>query len=293
MKKKGVSYVEVMVAVVIFSMGIIPLMLSLNHSYEVTVFNRDYTQALEYNEQLISEIGALLPTEIGESNYNSKLIGTNSLEEDVRDLLKDRSEDNPNKRGIYKEVHWTGSSFEFTSNKVATYKMYRRIVVGTAVGNNDLGEVIIPVEIESYRTNSDELIAATNFTIKLKGTSDTDKPIEETTVSSNIIVKKNKEERVPETGNQVVNITEIAKHIKVLIVGKGNGANNEKVERVRLEVYREGTRVKNETLNRESDSIFSKNIEIKPGDEIAFYLFTSGGAAPLSEVQYKLYNKTF
>lgn len=286
MKKRGVSYIEILVAVAIFSVGIVPLMLSLGHSFEASVYNRDYTRAMEYNLQLMEELGTILPTKLGLSKY-SGIQGTGSLEEDVTSLVEARSEDVPSQRGIYKVVDWKDGSFDFTNGDIEGHNMYRKIIVREGIGNDETGMVVMPVDIEVRYVNTDEIIVESSMLINLGIF--VDEVIGEGVLDDGRIqVKKGNEERAPENGYMDTNHTELAQHIKVFIIGVGQGANDYKVEEADVGVFRNGY----ETIYnmpKEEPDIFSRNIDIEVGDKLAFYMRTVGGTANVDQIRYQLY----
>jgi len=169
MKKRGVTYTEILVAITIFSLGVVPLMLSLNSSFEATVFNRDYTKALEYNAQLIEEISAMMPTRVAKDSGN--LDAYTDLEElytDVTSMLEERDEESASTKGIYQLAEWdTGvNKFQFVGDKVIDRNFYRKInliqEVETeggdmvrGIGSKEEGLIILPVEIETLKTSED------------------------------------------------------------------------------------------------------------------------------------------
>ncbi|GLI57465.1 hypothetical protein PM10SUCC1_29790 [Propionigenium maris DSM 9537] len=178
MKKRGVTYTEILVAITIFSLGIVPLMLSLNSSFEATVFNRDYTKALEYNAQLIEEISAMMPTKVGIDQYSSA--GTSSSREvlysEVKDMLEKRSENSTNtnsKKGIYHLVKWNDESqrFDFSQynyQEDVDKSLYRIVEVGDLNGNPEDEVREFDVFIRCYNANDNEDFVEDKMVINLK-----------------------------------------------------------------------------------------------------------------------------
>ncbi len=182
MKKRGVTYTEILVAIAIFSLGIIPLMLSLNSSFEATVFNRDYTKALEYNAQLIEEISAMMPTRVAKDSGNlDAYTDLGELYKDVASMLEERDEENAGTKGIYQLVEWNPdiSKFQFVGDKLLDQSFYRKInliqEVETeggdmvrGIGSKEEGLIILPVEIETLKTSEDSIEGVQNRKIDIK-----------------------------------------------------------------------------------------------------------------------------
>lgn len=182
MKKRGVTYTEILVAIAIFSLGIIPLMLSLNSSFEATVFNRDYTKALEYNAQLIEEISAMMPTRVAKDSGNlDAYTDLGELYKDVASMLEERDEENADTKGIYQLVEWNldVNKFQFADDKLLDRSFYRKInliqEVETeggdmvrGIGSKEEGLIILPVEIEALKTSEDSIEGAQNRKIDIK-----------------------------------------------------------------------------------------------------------------------------
>ncbi len=178
MKKRGVTYTEILVAITIFSLGIVPLMLSLNSSFEATVFNRDYTKALEYNAQLIEEISAMMPTKLGIDQYSPT--GTSSSREvlysEVKGMLKKRSEDSTNtnnKKGIYHLVKWDEQSqgFDFASynyQEGVDKSLYRMIEVSDLKGDPEDEVREFDVLIRCYNASDDKDFVEDKLVINLR-----------------------------------------------------------------------------------------------------------------------------
>lgn len=178
MKKRGVTYTEILVAITIFSLGIVPLMLSLNSSFEATVFNRNYTKALEYNAQLIEEISAMMPTKVGINQYSPA--GTSSSREvlysEVKGMLEKRSEDSTNtnnKKGIYRLVKWNEQSqrFDFASynyQEGVDKSLYRVIEVSDLKGDPEDEVREFDVLIRCYNANDKEDFVEDKLVINLR-----------------------------------------------------------------------------------------------------------------------------
>ncbi len=178
MKKRGVTYTEILVAITIFSLGIVPLMLSLNSSFEATVFNRNYTKALEYNAQLIEEISAMMPTKLGIDQYSPT--GTRSSREvlysEIKGMLEKRSEDSTNtnnKKGIYHLVKWDEQSqrFDFASynyQEGVDKSLYRVIEVSDLKGDPEDEVREFDVLIRCYNASDNEDFVEDKLVINLR-----------------------------------------------------------------------------------------------------------------------------
>lgn len=182
MKKRGVTYTEILVAITIFSLGVVPLMLSLNSSFEATVFNRDYTKALEYNAQLIEEISAMMPTRVAKDSGDlDAYTDLGELYTDVTSMLEERDEENAGTKGIYQLVEWNTSvnRFQFVSDKLLDQSFYRKInliqEVETeggdmvrGIGSKEEGLIILPVEVETLKTSEDSTEDGQNRKIDIR-----------------------------------------------------------------------------------------------------------------------------
>ena len=182
MKRRGVSYTEILVAITIFSLGVVPLMLSLGNSFEATAFNSHHTRALEYNVQLIEEISATLPTKVGVAQYPSSEEGgtvKTSLEvlhEEIKGMLEKRSESSQNtsnQRGIYHLAEWDNENenFDFSGYDYDTQvdkRFYRTVEVGDLEGSP--GDEIRRFEIlvRCFNQRTDDEIARDTLVVNLK-----------------------------------------------------------------------------------------------------------------------------
>ena len=152
-KKLGTSYTEVLIAISIFLVGVIPLLASLNSSFESTIYNKNFTKALEYNRQLMEEISSYLPTEV--SGYDD----LEDIYDEIKKICEDRSESSA--KGIYKMPNWDGSDFDFdedsdsdgVKDKLVDDSMYRIVEV------ESLSSDSFDVTVTSYLTRNDEYLA--------------------------------------------------------------------------------------------------------------------------------------
>ncbi len=164
MKKRGVTYTEILVAITIFSLGVVPMLLSLGDSFEKTVYNRSYTKALEYNRQLFEEIKTSLPRRLSDEEpevYRDRIVTT----------LKSRDESQQKKS--YFKAKLDDGTYQFDGNDTMDSSIYRRIEVGVPEDNTyDENNVVIgwriPVGIEARISSTGELIIKTNFNIYLE-----------------------------------------------------------------------------------------------------------------------------
>ena len=182
MKKKGVTYTEILVAITIFSLGVIPLVLSLNTSFEATVFNRDYTKALEYNAQLMEEISTMMPTRVAKDSGNlDAYTDLGELYTDVTLMLEERDEENAGTKGVYQLAEWdtTSNKFQFVSDEAVDRSFYRKINLiqeietesgdmVRGIGSKEEGLIILPVEIETLKTSEDSIGEGLNRKIDIK-----------------------------------------------------------------------------------------------------------------------------
>ncbi|WP_320045751.1 hypothetical protein [uncultured Ilyobacter sp.] len=163
-KKLGTSYTEVLIAISIFLVGVIPLLASLNSSFEATIYNKNFTKALEYNRQLMEEISSYLPTEV--SGYDD----LDEIYDEIEEMYVARSESSAN--GIYKMPDWDGSDFDFDEDsdsdgikdKLVDERMYRTVDVGTF---NEGTDDSFDITITSYLTRNDEYLAQSILKINL------------------------------------------------------------------------------------------------------------------------------
>ncbi len=164
-RKLGVSYAEILVAIAIFSVGVVPLLFSLNSSFEATVYNEKFTQSMEYNRQIMEEIGSYLPTKV--NNYSD----LDKLYDDIKKICIKRSEKNATPKGIYKRPDWDGSSFIFVKNKMIDSSLYRVVKVGSMKKetDEDTGKKsgVFDVTVESYLSRNEELISRNVMRITL------------------------------------------------------------------------------------------------------------------------------
>lgn len=164
MKKRGVTYTEILVAITIFSLGIVPMLLSLGDSFEKTIYNRSYTKALEYNRQLFEEIKTSLPRRLADEDpevYRDRLATT----------LRGRDESKEKK--AYSKVGLVDEVYQFERSSIVDFSIYRRVQVGSPQENTyDENNVAIgwkiPVEIEARVSSTDEQIIKTHFNIFLE-----------------------------------------------------------------------------------------------------------------------------
>lgn len=150
-KKRGTSYTEVLIAISIFLVGVIPLLASLNSSFEATIYNRNFTKALEYNRQLMEEISSYLPIKV--SGYDDP----NAIYDDIEAIFVARSETD----GIYEMPDWDGSDFDFEEDKLVDDSMYRIVSV------DSLSSDSFDVNITSYLTRNGEYLAQSVLKINL------------------------------------------------------------------------------------------------------------------------------
>lgn len=162
-KKLGTSYTEVLIAISIFLVGVIPLLASLNSSFEATIYNKNFTKALEYNRQLMEEISSYLPTEV--SGYDD----LEDIYDDIEDICTARIETD----GIYKMPDWDGTDFDFdkdsdsdgVKDKLVDDSMYRTVDVGSFTEGTDES---FDVTVTSYLTRNNEYIAKSILKINLE-----------------------------------------------------------------------------------------------------------------------------
>jgi hypothetical protein len=157
-KKLGTSYTEVLIAISIFLVGVIPLLASLNSSFEATIYNKKFTKALEYNRQLMEEISSYLPTEV--SGY----VDLGTIYDEIEDICRERSESKSETKGIYKMPDWDGSTFTFSNDKLVDDSMYRTVEVGDFDEDTDDS---FDVTVTSYLTRNDEYLAKSILKINL------------------------------------------------------------------------------------------------------------------------------
>ena len=162
-KKLGTSYTEVLIAISIFLVGVIPLLASLNSSFEATIYNRNFTKALEYNRQLMEEMSSYLPTEV--SGYDD----LDEIYDEIEEICTARSETD----GIYKMPDWDGTDFDFdedsdsdgVKDKLVDDNMYRTIEVGNFDEDTDES---FSVTVKCYLTRNNEYLAKNIMTINLE-----------------------------------------------------------------------------------------------------------------------------
>lgn len=293
MKKKGITLTEILVAVTIFSLGIVPLMLSLNSSFKATVFNRDYTKAMEYNAQLIEEIAAMMPTKVSEEDYGD----LEELKKQVERVVEARSENNATKKGIYPVLEGSGSnnSFNFKFDEIPStkvdHKFYRVVkVVDEKISAAEEEESItLNMRIDNLYTKDNKLVARSNFAIKLES-SESDETGE--TGSGNIggIEIHNKENSV--VTDVVVSPDKVSNFIHVKVHAETGNVIGKFAS---VEICIDGGRY--QTLNyiktEGKDLIFEKGqLEIPAGVPLEFRLSRSQGSngnLKLS-MEYHLYN---
>jgi len=157
-KKLGTSYTEVLIAISIFLVGVIPLLASLNSSFEATIYNRNFTKALEYNRQLMEEISSYLPTEV--SGYDD--LGT--IYDEIEDICGERSESKSETKGIYTMPDWDDSDFDFAESKLVDDSIYRTVEVGSFTEGTDES---FDVTVTSYLTRNNEYLAKSILKINL------------------------------------------------------------------------------------------------------------------------------
>ncbi|WP_319204107.1 hypothetical protein [uncultured Ilyobacter sp.] len=163
-KKLGTSYTEVLIAISIFLVGVIPLLASLNSSFEATIYNKNFTKALEYNRQLMEEISSYLPIEV--SGYDD----LEDIYDEIEEMCEARSESSA--KGIYKIPDWDGSDFDFDKDsdsdgikdKLVDDSMYRTVEVGSFTEGTDES---FDVTVTSYLTRNNEYIAKSILKINL------------------------------------------------------------------------------------------------------------------------------
>ncbi|WP_319369863.1 hypothetical protein [uncultured Ilyobacter sp.] len=161
-KKLGTSYTEVLIAISIFLVGVIPLLASLNSSFEATIYNRNVTKALEYNRQLMEEMSSYLPTEV--SGYDD----LEEIYDEIEEICAARSEE----EGIYKIPDWDGSDFDFdedsdsdgVKDKIVDDSMYRTVEVGDFDEDTDDS---FDVTVTSHLRRNDEYLAKSILKINL------------------------------------------------------------------------------------------------------------------------------
>ena len=153
-KKLGTSYTEVLIAISIFLVGVIPLLASLNSSFEATIYNRNFTKALEYNRQLMEEMSSYLPTEV--SGYDD----LDEIYDEIEEIFTARRETD----GIYKMPDWDGTDFDFDEDKLVDDSIYRIVEVGDFDEDTDDR---FNVTVTSYLTRNDEYLAQSVLKINL------------------------------------------------------------------------------------------------------------------------------
>ncbi len=153
-KKLGTSYTEVLIAISIFLVGVIPLLASLNSSFEATIYNRNFTKALEYNRQLMEEMSSYLPTEV--SGYDD----LDEIYDEIEEICTARRETD----GIYKMPDWDGTDFDFDEDKLVDDSIYRIVEVGDFDEDTDDR---FNVTVTSYLTRNDEYLAQSVLKINL------------------------------------------------------------------------------------------------------------------------------
>jgi len=151
-KKLGTSYTEVLIAISIFLVGVIPLLASLNSSFEATIYNKNFTKALEYNRQLMEEISSYLPTKV--SGYDN----LDAIYSEIATIYTARSETD----GIYTMPDWDDSDFDFAESKLVDDSIYRTVEVDESLSSGSFN-----VEITSYLTRNDEYLAKSILKINL------------------------------------------------------------------------------------------------------------------------------
>ncbi|WP_321329477.1 hypothetical protein [uncultured Ilyobacter sp.] len=156
-KKLGTSYTEVLIAISIFLVGVIPLLASLNSSFEATIYNKNFTKALEYNRQLMEEISSYLPIEVSGYDDLEDIYG------EIEEMCEARSESSA--KGIYKIPDWDGSYFNFDEDKLVDDSIYRTVEVGSFDEGSDDS---FDVTVTSYLTRNDEYLAKSILKINLE-----------------------------------------------------------------------------------------------------------------------------
>lgn len=293
MKKRGVTYTEILVAITIFSLGIVPLMLSLNSAFEATVFNRDYTKALEYNAQLMEEISAMMPTKVPQSNESSKgYKDLDELAEDVRGMVVKRSEKSIDTEGIYSVVQWNGSGFNFSSSKLIDSRMYREIKVEGIRGDSDEGKLKMDIEIDTYKiigdkTIEDDLITRSYMTIHFEGEDGGSELIGEGSGGGIDIPPKEDSDETDE----IITPNKEANFVRVIL--QGSNGNAGKMEEVSIKVNNDSfvAMQKSDDQSSNNNHVFEKSVIVPANSRIVFKVGRgdSNGRLHNTELKYELH----
>ena len=297
MKKKGISYIEILIALSVFSIGIIPVFFSLNNAFNNAVLNRDYSIGLEHNIQLIEEISGMLPTEVGKGS--SRYDSLSEMEVDIRKLISGRDENSTRvsgqsyPKGIYHNLEWTGEKFVFNSGDITDSSMYREIHIGDSISIGEK-EVLLPVTIEIHHTNESQrdrsYIASNDIVITLiDETADTDDTlVGEGVITDDKIQIKKDWEPVPGSGSFIPEEEEYADFIRVYLIGNGNNPN--KVDEATVDINDSNSR---QTLSEVSNNVFEGPLDpgLNPGDSLQFFFKANGGTSNLKEIRYELFKK--
>lgn len=297
MKRKGISYIEILIALSVFSIGIIPVFFSLNNAFNNAVLNRDYSIGLEHNMQLIEEISGMLPTEVGKDS--SRYDNLSQMEEDIRKLISARDENSSRvsgqsyPRGIYDKVEWTGERFDFNSAAIIDSSMYREIYIGssTYIGEK---EVLLPVTIEIHHISKSQTdkayIVSNDIVISLidETADEDDALVGEGVINDEKIQIKKDWEPVPGSGSFIPEQKEYADFIRVYLIGNGN--NPDKVDEATVGIDDSSSR---QTLSEVSNNVFEGSLDpgLYPGDSLQFFFKANGGTSNLKEIRYELFKK--
>lgn len=281
-KRKGVSYIEILVAIGIFSVAIVPLSLSLNNALKTTTHNRDYLGSLEYNAQLVEEIATLMPTKVDTNLYKDEngSLDIEMLESDISEIILARSESNASVKGVYNTVNWNGSSFDFSGTPIDR-SVYRTIQVGEMVNNSDTWD--IPITVTAINIASSEEISSVGFSIEIKGEVG-ENLVDEGEVTGKIQVKNGTSVDLPNSGSFDAP-SEDTTYIEVLLHGEGN--NPSKVSQVQLII---GSKILNLNGSGSKYTLENKSGVIKKGENFIIRLSASQGTSNLKDgLSYKLY----